>query len=573
MTDRVDETLPGWLRRAVTYQVYIRSFADSDGDGIGDIGGIRERLPYLRDLGVDALWITPWYRSPMADGGYDVADYREIDPTFGTLAGAVDLVHAAHDHGLRVLLDIVPNHTSADHAWFREALAAGPGSAARDRYIFRAGSGPDGSAPPNNWQSVFGGAAWTRVADSDGRPGEWYLHLFDPAQPDLDWTNPAVRAEFESILDFWFERGVDGLRIDVAMGLVKDPALPDAPAGSLGPLSGRLPIGHPFFDGDGVHAIWRSWRRRADRHQPARVFVGEVALIEPWRLALYVRPDELHGVFNFDFLRSPWEATALRTVIDDHRAALGAVGASPTWVLSNHDEARHLSRYGRPFSGVRHPLTAGPSPTDVALGTRRARAAALLMLALPGSACLYQGEELGLWEVEDLPDELLQDPTWKRSGHRVRGRDGCRVPVPWSGDGPPFGFGPPGSVPWLPQPEAWRGFSVDAESRDAGSMLALYRAALGLRREHAGFAGDDLRWLPAPEGSLVFERANGLRCAVNLSGSPLELPVGRTTLLASTPIVADRLPVDAAAWFVVDGDAVPEAPSGPTAGRGPADRP
>jgi len=309
-----------------------------------------------------------------------------------------------------------------------------------------------------------------------------------------------VREEFESILDFWFERGVDGLRIDVAMGLVKDRALPDAPAGTLDPLSGRLPIGHPFFDGDGVHDIWRSWRRRADRHQPPRVFVGEVALIEPWRLALYVRPDELHGVFNFDFLRSPWEATALRTVIDDDRAALGAVGASPTWVLSNHDEVRHLSRYGRPFSGVRHPLTADPGSTDIALGTRRARAAAMLMLALPGGACLYQGEELGLWEVEDLPDELLQDPTWKRSGHRVRGRDGCRVPIPWSGDGPPFGFGPPGSVPWLPQPAAWRGLTVDAASRDPGSMLALYRTALGLRRAHPGFAGDDMRWLSAPEG-------------------------------------------------------------------------
>lgn len=547
--------LPGppddWWRSAVIYQVYVRSFADADGDGVGDIAGIRSRLGYLRELGVDALWITPWYPSPMADGGYDVADYREIDPIFGTLADAEALVRDAHDHGLRVIVDIVPNHTSSRHAWFRAALAGGPGSEARGRYVFRPGRGPGGMEPPNNWQSTFGGPAWTRVLELDGRPGAWYLHLFDPGQPDLDWTNPSVRQEFEAILAFWFARGVDGFRIDVAMGLLKDPALPDAPPWDhAAPGPARVPPGHPFFDQDGVHEIWRAWRRVADACEPRRVFVGEVALVEPEGLARYVRSDELHTAFNFDFLRCPWDAAALRTTIDGTLAALAAVGAPATWVLSNHDETRHVTRLGRATTGARSLLDGRREVVDLELGTRRARAAALLMLALPGGAYLYQGEELGLGEVEDLPDELLQDPTWRRSGHRARGRDGCRVPIPWSGDAPPFGFGPPGSTPWLPQPRAWAALTAEAASRTSGSMLQLYRQALRLRRDHRGFATGEMRWLPSPEGTLVFERGQGLRCAVNLAAEPLALPARRATLLASAPLVDDHLPVDAAAWFV-----------------------
>jgi len=555
----------GWWRNAVIYEVYIRSFADGDGDGIGDIAGIRGRLAYLRDLGVDAIWITPWYPSPMADGGYDVADYRGIDPRFGTLADAVALVSEAHDHDLRVILDLVPNHTSSRHAWFRAALPSGPGSEARGRYLFRPGRGPAGEEPPNNWESAFGGPAWTRVVEPDGRPGEWYLHLFDPEQPDLDWTSAAVREEFEATLDFWFDHGVDGFRIDVAMALVKDPTLPDAPPwdrAAVGPP--RVPPVHPFFDQAGVHDIWRAWRRVADAREPRRVFVGEVALVGPAGLARYVRPDELHTAFNFDFLRCPWDADALRATIDGTLAALGAVGAPATWVLSNHDETRHVTRLGRAATGARGLLDGRRDVADLELGTRRARAAALLMLALPGGACLYQGEELGLWEVEDLPVELLQDPTWKRSGHRVRGRDGCRVPIPWSGDAPPFGFGPPGSVPWLPQPPAWAALAAAAGSRTPGSMLALYRRALRLRRDKRGFAADGLRWIPSPRGTLVFERGGGLRCAVNLSTEPLALPAGRTTLLASLPLDDDQLPVDAAAWYV---ETPPTGPRDGEAGR------
>jgi alpha-glucosidase len=326
-----------WWRSAVIYEVYIRSFADADGDGIGDIAGIRSRLAYLRDLGVDALWITPWYPSPMADGGYDVADYRGIDPTFGTLDDAGALVSDAHGHGLRVIVDIVPNHTSSRHPWFRAAVAGGPGADARGRYLFRPGRGHDGAEPPNNWQSAFGGPAWTRVVEPDGRPGEWYLHLFDPEQPDLDWESREVREEFEAILAFWFERGIDGFRIDVAMGLLKDPSLPDVPPGDhAAPGPPRVPAGHPFFGRDGVHEIWRAWRRVADACEPPRMLIGEVALVEPEELARYVRSDELHTAFNFDFLRCPWDADALRATIDRTLAALAAVGAPATWVLSNH---------------------------------------------------------------------------------------------------------------------------------------------------------------------------------------------------------------------------------------------
>jgi alpha-glucosidase len=538
-----------WWRRAVVYQVYIRSFADGDGDGSGDITGIRSRLPYLRDLGVDAVWITPWYPSPMADGGYDVADYRGVDPRFGSIDGAGALVREAHDLGLRVILDIVPNHTSSAHPWFVEALAAGPGSAARARYVFRDGRGADGSEPPTGWGSVFGGGAWTRVTEADGRPGQWYLHLFAAEQPDLEWDNPEVRAEFEDILRTWFDRGVDGFRIDVASGLVKDHASPEPPPPEPG-VPSYLVAGDPLSDQEGVHEIYRAWRRVADASAPPRILLGEVHASSPARVARYLHPDELHGAFNFHFLRSPWEAARLRAVIDETLATHAAVGAAPTWVLSNHDETRHVTRYGRPFTGIRDRLHDDGQPVDEALGTRRARAAVLLLLGLPGSAYLYQGEELGLPEVEDLPEAALRDPVWTRSGHTIRGRDGCRVPLPWSGSAPPFGFGPPGSTPWLPQPTSWAARSVDAQAGDPGSMLSLYRQALGLRNGHPGLAGEAFAWLPAPERVLLFERAAGLRCAVNLSGAPFPLPATRATLLRSDSGDPDLLPPDAAAWYL-----------------------
>lgn len=547
----------GWWRRAVVYQVYIRSFADGNGDGIGDITGIRGRLPYLRDLGVDAIWVNPWYTSPMVDGGYDVADYRAIDRLFGTLDDARRLISEAHGHGLRVLGDIVPNHTSAEHPWFREAVRSAPGSPARQRYIFRDGRGPGGEAPPNNWPSVFGGPAWTRVASPGTGPAQWYLHLFDPGQPDLNWDDEEVRAEFEAILRFWFDLGLDGFRIDVAHGLAKDAALPDLPPGAD---SWFPDDGHPFWGQEATHDVYRAWRRVAAAYGEERIFIGEIGPMGPAgqaRLARYLRPDELHQAFNFDFLRTPWDARALRSVIDTTLAPLAEVGAPATWVLSNHDVTRHATRYGRPYSGLD---TWEPwverQVSDRALGLRRARAAALLMLALPGAAYVYQGEELGLGEVEDLPEELLEDPTWERSGHRWRGRDGCRVPMPWSGTAPPFGFGPAGCVPWLPQPAEWGSVAVEAQAGEPGSMLELYRAALHIRRTHPGLAGEELRWLPGPEGMLVFERGAGLVCAVNLSAAALALPVSRTTLLRSDGgdedvLDEDVLPPDAAAWYVV----------------------
>ncbi len=537
-----------WWRTAVIYQVYIRSFADGNGDGIGDIAGLRARLPYLKELGIDAVWINPWYPSPMADGGYDVADYRGIDPSFGALSDAEEMIAEAHALDLRVILDIVPNHTSHQHPWFTEALAAPPGSPERERFVFRDGKGPGGMLPPNDWRSRFGGRAWTRATGPDGKPGQWYLHLFASEQPDLNWSSREVRAEFESVLRFWFDRGVDGFRIDVAHGLAKDPALPDLGiADDLLFDTERLRDDHPHWDQDTVHEIYQTWRKIADSYADDRVFVAE-AHVRPDRLPNYLRPDELHTAFNFAFLKSSWQPDALREVIDGSVAALAPVGAPATWVLSNHDVPRHVTRYGRGETlTLEHDLDG--RPCDRELGTRRARAAALLMLALPGSAYLYQGEELALWEVEDIPQELLQDPTWERSNHTVRGRDGCRVPIPWSGVEAPFGFGPRGSKPWLPQPPEWGRMTAQHQSGTPGSTLELYRAALRLRREQPSFRGETLRWLDAPEGVLAFERGPDLRCAVNLSAEPFSLPRNWGVLLASDRLDGGKLPSDTTVWL------------------------
>ena len=537
-----------WWRRAVVYQIYIRSFADGNGDGIGDIAGIRHRLPYLRDLGIDAIWITPWYPSPMADGGYDVADYCDIDPQFGSLADAAELVREAHELGIRVLIDLVPNHTSDQHPWFQAALAGGPGSSERARYVFADGRGPDGSEPPNNWPSLFGGPGWIRVTEPDGRPGQWFLHVFAPEQPDLNWDNPVVRRDFEEILAFWLDRGVDGFRIDVAHAMVKADGLPDIPAEYL--AGERMPDGaHPHWDQPGVHEIHRAWRRIADGYEGSRMLIGEIGVFDQTRLVDYLRPDELHAAFNFAYMGAPWEPEALRAVIDETLEAHRRVAATPTWVLSNHDATRQVTRLGRPYAGIRNRELDDIQPTDLALGTRRARAAILLTLALPGCAYLYQGEELGLWEVEDLPEADLQDPIWERSSHLIRGRDGCRVPLPWADDAPPFGFGPPGSTPWLPQPIAWQHRTAESEAHDPGSMLSLYRAALRLRRDHPGFQGGAFRWLPSPAGTLLFARSDGVHCAVNLSASVMPLPPNREPLVASLEFDGQALPPDAAAWF------------------------
>ncbi|MEU4730643.1 glycoside hydrolase family 13 protein [Streptomyces sp. NPDC023588] len=555
-----------WWRDAVIYQVYVRSFADSDGDGVGDLRGVRSRLPHLARLGVDAVWLTPFYVSPQADGGYDVADYRAVDPLFGDLADADELVRAAHALGLRIIVDIVPNHTSAEHPWFRAALRD---PAARARYHFHPGRGTGGELPPNDWESVFGGPAWTRVAD-----GDWYLHLFAPEQPDLNWEHPEVAEEFTSVLRFWLDLGVDGFRVDVAHGMVKAPGMPDIGRGAQATLIGTEPL--PFFDQDGVHEIHRAWRRLLDSYEGARIGVAEAWAPTSERLALYVRPDELHQAFNFRFLNCPWETATMRTVIDESLAATSSVGAPTTWVLSNHDVVRHRTRYG---------------------SLERARAAALLMLALPGSAYVYQGEELGLPEVTDLPDQVRQDPAFRRGRRRGEAlgagggagadagtgtgtqtgtgtgpagdaqaapeaaagqdglRDGCRVPLPWSGTQPPYDFGPAGS--WLPQPEGWGELSVAAQTGDPHSTLELYRAALELRRALPGLGALEagpLTWLPAPDGVLLFTRP-GFACTLNTRPAAVELPAPGRPVLSSAPVETDgrtvRLPPDSCTWWAL----------------------
>lgn len=540
---------PDWWRSAVIYEVYIRSFADGTGDGVGDITGIRSRLPYLRDLGIDALWITPWYPSPMNDGGYDVADFRDVAPEFGTLAVADTFVRDAHAAGLRVILDIVPNHTSHRHRWFTAAVSAGPGSRERARYVFRAGRGPDGALPPNDWRSTFGGPAWSRVTERDGSPGEWYLHLFDATQPDLNWSNRDVRDEFEEVLRFWFDRGVDGFRIDVAHGLVKHPDMPDVGYDEGLLEAPRIPD-HPHWDRDGVHEIYQEWRAVADAYDPPRIFVAEAWVDQPERLRRYVEAGVLHSAFNFDYLRAPWSAPELRETIDASLSALTAVGAPATWVLSNHDVERHPTRYGRKETAalVGVERVADPGPVDIALGSRRARAAALLMLALPGGAYVYQGEELGLPEVLDLPESALRDPIWTRSGRTRRGRDGCRVPLPWTLRGPSYGFGVDGS--WLPQPAGWGAFSVQSQGDDPRSMLELYRQLLRLRRELPALGDGSMRWLAQPGSELLaFSREPEFACAVNFGSDPVELPDHSRVLVTSVPLVEGLLPSDAAAWL------------------------
>lgn len=544
-TGRLTSTAP-WWRDAVVYEVYPRSFADSDGDGTGDLAGLIGRLDHVTSLGVDALWIAPWYPSPMADGGYDVSDYRDIHPDFGALADADVLIAEAHRRGLRVITDMVANHTSAEHPWFRAALAAAPGSAERTRYFFRDGRGEHGELPPNNWISAFGASAWTRTTDPDGHPGQWYLHTFAPEQPDLDWSSDDVRAEFDGILRFWFDRGVDGLRIDAAPAMAKVPGLPDADYGGQAYFASAEWVGNPHWDVDGVHEIFRRWRAVAREYDGDRVLVAEAVVASPQRLSLYLRPDELQTAFNFAFLKAAW-GPGLRAVIDETLASHATVGASATWVLGSHDETRLVTRLGRDDTAAVHLVDPALAPSDPALGTRRARAATLLMLALPGSAYLYQGDELGLPFVEDIPGELRQDPVYHRSHGALPGRDGSRVPMPWAGDRPPFGFTVDGVTPWLPQPASWRDLTVAAEDADPTSMLGLVRDALRLRRRFA--AEPSLTWQPSAASVLDFTRGEHHRCVVNLSPTPVRLDPPWSVAIASAPVRDGVLPPDATAWL------------------------
>lgn len=530
----------GWWRTAVIYQVYVRSFADGNGDGIGDLAGVRSRLPYLKSLGVDALWFTPWYQSPLADGGYDVQDYRRIDPRFGSLEEAEQLIAEALALGIRTIVDIVPNHISDQHEWFQQALAAGPGSPERERFWFHPGRGEHGDTIPTNWVSSFQGETWSRTQNPDGTDGEWYLHLFTPEQPDLNWNHPDVRREHEDVLRFWFDRGVAGVRIDSAALPVKDPALPDLPAGSAPTLD------HPHIDRDELHEIYREWRAVADEYDGERVLVGEVWLDDAERFARYLRPGEMHTAFNFGFMTQPWNARAMRDSITRTLAEHAPVGAPATWVLSNHDVTRPATRYGQADSSFAFERKRFGTATDTARGVRRARAAALLVAALPGSLYIYQGDELGLPEVE-LPLAAIEDPMHFRSGGIDPGRDGCRVPLPWTGATSPYGFG---GTPWLPQPDDWAALTVDAQEADPASTLNLYRQAIALRRRIGDFAGDDLEWLELGADVLAFRRGDGTLSVTNLGAVPVPLPAHHEVLLASSRLDG-VLPPDSTAWLAL----------------------
>ena len=540
---------PDWWRQAAVYQVYPRSFADADGDGLGDLRGVTSRVPYLKALGIDAVWLSPFYPSALADGGYDVDDYRNVDPSLGTLEDFDELVQALHNAGLKIIVDIVPNHSSNRHAWFREALASPKGSAARERYIFRDGLGPHGDRPPSDWTSHFGGSAWTRITEPDGSPGQWYLHLFTPEQPDWNWDNPEVRQDFLRTLRFWADKGVDGFRVDVAHALVKDlseplRSKPTTDAG-LTPVDGSDPI----FDRDEVHEIYRTWRQLFNEYSPPKMAVAE-AWVPTVRRPRYASPEGLGQAFNFDFLVADWDPGQFRRTIIASLAEAATSKATSTWVLSNHDVVRHASRYGLPAGNTvqnRWLLSDGQEPAeDRQAGLRRARAATLLMLALPGSAYFYQGEELGLFEVADLPREALQDPMWERSAHRIKGRDGCRVPLPWNARASSFGFSE--AEPHLPQPAWFAGHAVTAQEGRQDSVLELYRAALALRSKLQ--THETLEWEGGQKGSVLhFSRPGGWHSITNFGSDAVDLPDG-DLVLSSAPLPDGVLPPHTTAWVV-----------------------
>ena len=545
-----------WWRQAAVYQIYPRSFADADGNSIGDLRGITSRIPYLKDLGVDAVWLSPFYPSALADGGYDVDDYRDVDPKIGTLHDFEEMSAALTEAGIRLIVDIVPNHTSDQHAWFQEARRSPKGSPARDRYIFRDGLGPDGAQAPSDWESIFGGPAWTRITEPDGSAGQWYLHTFAQEQPDLNWKNPEVREDFKKTLRFWSDRGVDGFRVDVAHGLTKDlpENLPSQAEMDTMPQDGS----HPIWDRDDVHEIYREWRQVFEEYSPPRIGVAE-AWVSSERRPLYASAEGLGQAFNFDLLEADFDAAQFRDIVSFNLGLSEASGSSSTWVFSNHDVVRHATRYGLPTpaedpqapadekAGTSWLLSRGSEPRlDAGGGLRRARAATLFELALPGSAYLYQGEELGLHEVAEIPDADRQDPTFFNSPGVSVGRDGCRVPLPWSRQGGSYGFGP--GQAHLPQPEWFSRYSVEAQEQDPESTLNLYRSALRLRRELQ--SREALEWLSTHHDTvLAFRRPNGWICVTNFGEVPATPPSGEL-LLSSSPLTTDgELPGEATAWL------------------------
>jgi len=549
-----------WWRTAVIYQIYPRSFADGNGDGIGDLAGVTDRLDSLAGLGIDAIWFSPFFKSPQKDAGYDISDYKSIDPIFGTNEDFDVLLAKAKSLGIRIIVDIVPNHTSDQHAWFQAALKAPEESPEREFYIFRDGKGANGELPPNNWQSIFGGAAWTRTKNADGTPGQWYLHMFDSTQPDLNWDNPKVADEFDEILRFWLRKGVDGFRVDVAHGMIKRAGLPDAtiydenlrerPIGNLSLEEAELAV--PYWGQPGVHDSIRRFRRVIDEFDD-RAMCAEASMSPLPRLAMWVRPDEYHQSFNFDYMHCAYEPVALKKIITDSIVEYGKVGASSTWVMSNHDGIRHSTRLGidpnhipRAGDGI-HPTDPAP---DEALGLRRARAATAFMLGLPGSSYLYQGEELGLPEAWQLEGKYRQDPTYARTNGTRIGRDGCRVPLPWVAEATESnGFNTTGKS-WLPQPANYRAFSRNLQEGIAGSTLDLYKRLLKERKAFEMGAGE-FRWAEEyqDKNTLAYIN-NGVLVLFNFGPDSVIVPAGEVLVTTQHDLTVEReLEHDQVVWI------------------------
>jgi len=524
-------------RRGVTYQIYPRSFADGNNDGVGDLVGATARLAHVKSLGVDTVWMSPWFTSPMADGGYDVADYCDIAPMFGTLADADTFMAECRRLDLKVMIDLVANHCSSAHPWFQRALADGPGSPARDWFYFRDGRGENGEIAPSDWVSIFGGPAWTRVTEADGTPGQWYLHLFDSGQPDLNWTNPAVRQAFDEIFRFWFDRGVDGFRLDAVPAIGKETDFRDA---GCDPTSQFAPETSPqtrYWDAGDVHEVVKHWREVAESYEPAKYLVGEINVSTSEALLRYIAPGELQSVFVMNLTKAPWSAEAFRTCISASLTFDPSGESWPTWVLSSHDEVRTVTRFARLSDGT----------ADLERGTQRARAALLITLALPGAACLYQGEELGLPQVLDLPREVLEDPIVARTGIPEKGRDGCRVALPWDTSAPAFGFGD--VAPRMAQPTNWAGLSVSAQEADPTSFLHFTRATLRARANYLATVDAEVKWVSLGEGVLAFDRGD-VRCIVNFSERPVALDEHALIVAQSCELVNHQLPPDAGVWVL-----------------------
>ena len=542
---------PEWWRTAVIYQIYPRSFADGNGDGIGDLVGTTARLDSLKSLGIDAIWFSPFFKSPQKDAGYDVADYRSIDPIFGTNEEFDVLLAKAKSLGLRIIVDIVPNHSSDQHELFQAALKASPGSPEREMYVFREGKGENGELPPNNWESVFGGDAWTRITEPDGTPGQWYLHIFDSSQPDFNWENPKVSDFFKGVLAFWLDKGVDGFRIDVAHGLVKEVGLPDVKVGATHVAGEKdRETEHPFWGQEGVHEIIRGWRELLNTYDD-RAMCAEAWVLPLSRMAKWVRPDEYHQTFNFGYLETPWEKDALEKVVIESLREFGKVGAPSTWVLSNHDTIRHTSKYGVPNIPL-HGMGIGPDSEqpDEAVGLRKARAESAFMLGLPGGAYIYQGEELGLPEHTMLEGKYRQDPTWFRTNGQRVGRDGCRVPIPWEANGgPSFGFNTTGKS-WLPAPESFKRYARDSQEGVPGSTLELYKRLIKERKEFSLGSGE-FRFAPeySSDSTLAYVN-NGVLVLSNFGPDSVNVPAGKLLVTTQHDLTIEGvLEHDQTAWI------------------------